>query len=338
MQFGKDPKNRKKKQGPKTSFHPYAGPKSGKVLERFEFTPNPSKLIGVPKILQGLPGRTSSDIALTQTRIAAFNDLQLNADIVAPRKTGEHLVAPRNPGKNDVLASYLHDSTNRYDADLKYGSAPGRDAASGKLRTNTENFIKSYTNAKTDTSNLENQAQHVVPFSVLRGSQKGGSGLDIDVNSEHPFNSQILPNNALFSSQLEHASYPSSALSGGASDVVNLWQPQSTSFTGSFHQGYHTQYNKAMQSVIHDHIANAMGGKGSPPEALQEQAVFTAMRGGRRYGQQMLPIYHRFKPESVMPLFDLSNKSHIDQLSEAADDKDAFTEAMASVIKDLGRR
>ncbi len=196
---------------------------------------------------------------------------------------------------------------------FKFPNATGRKTASGTLRGNTEAVIRIYQKrkAKVSTHNMNNQAQHVVPYALANHT----SVVKLyDVNSEHPFNSQLLPNRTEFSSEMQ------SVLGSGwgASKKSVFSVPSSSNYdslTGSFHQGYHSAYNQGMHGAF-DFLRKNLASlnKGVLTSAMVEGAIFHVQKGGRSYASQLYPLYRRFDaktPLMVFPHFDSSDKKAI---------------------------
>ncbi len=206
-----------------------------------------------------------------------------------------------------------------------YGESPsGRAGASGKLRANTQIAIKILEGrtSQRSTSSLDNQAQHVVPFSNLH--EKSVVKL-YKANSEHPFNSQLLPNRDRFDSEMSGvlSTWSTGSSASGIFSVPSGFDY--STLTGSFHQGFHSGYNQGMASGIRE-VTSALAttNAGTVTSTMMEAAIFQVQMGGRNYAQQLLPIYPVFKPVSgalIFPHFSASDVSEITSMASQSTSK-----------------
>ena len=275
--------------------------------------------------------------------VRAYNDLVLKApsgahtltvgsdDYYLPRMSGE-LVA--FVGQTTGVGSYMTSDPSKKPTSLElavgggyvYDESPsGRSGASGKLRANTQFAIKVLEGraTQTSTSGMNNQAQHVVPYSKLHES----SVVKLyKANSEHPFNSQLLPNRTQFDTEMSGvlSTWSSGSSSGGVFTVPS--GQDYSSLTGSFHQGYHSGYNIGMSDAI-DTVAATLAttNGGVVTGAMMEAAIFQVQAGGRDYAQQLYPIYTSYKPVGgtlIFPHFSSSDTMEITSMAGQSTSKD----------------
>jgi hypothetical protein len=277
--------------------------------------------------------------------IRNFNDLALigpgvnfksSFNVEVPRKSGE-LVAVSGkvgPGAAYLVADEKKPTKSEERMVALYTAASGRSTASGKLRDNTEEAIRLWMGRKhrVSTSGLDTQAQHVVPFSELHSDQVVKL---YTANSEHPFNSQLLPNKSRFEDEID--------------SVVSSWAPSSSGIitlpssfdyselSGSFHQGFHSAYSKGtwdMMVEVIDDLAAKNGGKWT--SAMMEAAIFHAQKTARTYASKLYPLYRHFRkgsaPIFAFPHFSSSDVNALEDVA-MADDSDQ-NELLGEFVKE----
>lgn len=284
--------------------------------------------------------------------IREFNDMILvgprvkfvgSFNVEAPRMSGELVAAP---GKLGPGAAYLAaDESKPTASEMKmvaiYTAASGRSSASGRLRDNTEEAIRLWKGRahRVTTSGLDTQAQHVVPFSELHSSNVVKL---YTANSEHPFNSQLLPNKSQFESEIDSVV---ASWSPSSSGLISL--PSSIDYSelsGSFHQGYHSAYSKgtwAMMVEVMDDLAKKNGGKWTA--AMMEAAIFHAQKSARTYASKLYPLYRHFKkgsaPIFAFPHFSSSDVSDLEDvaMADASDQNEILGEFVKKKLFELGQ-
>jgi hypothetical protein len=254
--------------------------------------------------------------------VREFNDLELIGSgktlgthkILVPRKPGE-LVAYHGATTLPVSTLGSHSVVKLYDA------ARGRDDASPKLRSNADDFVKQHLKyGSFSSSHMGNQAQHVLPFATATNYSSLFS-----VNTEHPFNAQFLPEKDEFLDEILSVEKPS--ISQGIATFSS--STDFSSLTGSFHQGYHSAYNKGMAAVINEVLKDLCStNAGKPTAEMVEAAMFVAERGGRAYASRLLPLYRSFNRQGVS----LFVMPHWEQSEISALKKVGSTDDLASFI------
>ena len=284
--------------------------------------------------------------------IREFNDLMLvgpkanfmgSFKVEVPRMTGElvALSGVHGPGGAFLTASGKPSKAEMKMVDV-YTAASGRPAASGKLRDNSEEAIRLWKGRmhRRDTSGLDTQAQHVVPFSELHSASVVKL---FTANSEHPFNSQLLPNKTQFRDELESLVPVWSASSSGIIKLPSKGVDYSE-LSGSFHQGYHSAYSKgtwAMMVEVMDDLASWNGGKWTAE--MMEAAIFHAQKGARGYGSGLYPLYRHFEkgsaPIFVFPHFSVSDVSDLTDvaMADASDQNEVLSDFVKKKVLELGK-
>lgn len=281
--------------------------------------------------------------------IREFNDLMLmgpnvnfmgSFKVEVPRMTGELVALPGVHGPGGAFLTAGKPSKAEMRMVGLYTAALGRPAASGKLRDNSEEAIRLWKGRKRrrDTSGLDTQAQHVVPFSELHSAPVVKL---FTANSEHPFNSQLLPNKTQFRDELESLvpSWPASS-----SGIIKLPSKgvDYSELSGSFHQGYHSAYSKGTWAMIQE-VMNDLASGGKWTAEMMEAAIFHAQKGARAYGSGLYPLYRHFEkgsaPIFVFPHFSASDESDLEDvaMADASDQNQVLSEFVKKKVLKLGQ-